>query len=396
MLSKFFSKANLLLFSLIILVACNSNEPIVSEPAPPAVVEEAVAKEIATHAPVPPTIPTASPTATLTSAPTLLPSATPLPTATNTPTPTPTPQHPLMIENIRQQIYPGSEITLEETLEAGDNYDRYLASYLSEENKIFALLTVPQGQVPESGWPVIIFNHGYIPPAQYRTTERYIAYVDGFARNGYIVFRSDYRGHGSSEGEASGGYGSPAYTIDILNAVAALKNYPGADPNRMGMWGHSMGGQITLRSMVVTKDIKAGVIWAGVVASYPDLLERWRRPNNEIFPTPDPNSRRGRWRRELLETYGSPAENPEFWASISPTSYLSDLSGPIQLHHGTADDSVPVEFSETLNTQIQEVGGVVELYTYDGDDHNISTNFTTALERSILFFDTYVKGSGGT
>jgi cephalosporin-C deacetylase-like acetyl esterase len=114
-----------------------------------------------------------------------------------------------MIEQMRQQVYPGSEITIEETLEAGDNYDRYLASYLSEGNKIFALLTVPQGEKPESGWPVIIFNHGYIPPAQYRTTERYIAYVDGFARNGYIVFRSDYRGHGSSEGEASGGYGSP-------------------------------------------------------------------------------------------------------------------------------------------------------------------------------------------
>ena len=43
------------------------------------------------------------------------------------------------------------------------------------------------------------------------------------------------------------------------------------------MWGHSMGGYITVRSMVTAGDIKAGVIWAGVVASYPDLMERWRR-----------------------------------------------------------------------------------------------------------------------
>ena len=93
-------------------------------------------------------------------------------------------------------------------------------------------------------------------------------YVDGFAHNGYIVFRADYRGHGSSEGEATGGYGSPAYTIDVLNALTAMKNYPGADPNRIGMWGHSMGGHITLRAMVTHGDIKAGVIWAGVVASY--------------------------------------------------------------------------------------------------------------------------------
>ena len=89
-----------------------------------------------------------------------------------------------MIEHMRQQSYPGSDLTVEETLEPGANYDRYVVSYLSEGNKIYALLTVPQGQMPQSGWPVIIFNHGYIPPAQYRTTERYVAYVDGFARNG--------------------------------------------------------------------------------------------------------------------------------------------------------------------------------------------------------------------
>jgi dipeptidyl aminopeptidase/acylaminoacyl peptidase len=303
-----------------------------------------------------------------------------------------------MIDQMRHQVSPGSEITIEETLEAGDTYDLYLASYLSEENKILALLTVPQGEKPESGWPVIIFNHGYIPPAQYRTTERYIAYVDGFARNGYIVFRSDYRGHGSSEGEASGGYGSPDYTIDVLNAVTSMKNYPEADPERIGMWGHSMGGHITLRSMVTTGDIKAGVIWAGVVASYPDLLERWRRANTDsnIFPTPDPNSRRGRWRRELLETYGLPDENPEFWASISPTSYLSDLSGPIQLHHGTADDSVPVEFSETLQALMEAIGQPTEFYGYEGDNHNLSVNFTTAMQRSLEFFEKYVKGDGGT
>ena len=121
-------------------------------------------------------------------------------------------------------------------------YDPLLVSYESDGLKIYALLTVPNGDEPATGWPVVIFNHGYIPPAQYRTTERYVAYVDAFARNGYIVFRSDYRGHGSSEGEARGGYGSPDYTIDVLNAVSSIKRFPDADPNRIGMWGHSMGG----------------------------------------------------------------------------------------------------------------------------------------------------------
>ena len=180
------------------------------------------------------------------------------PTATPTVTATATPEHPLMIEVMRLSAYPGSEIVFEETLEDGANYDRYIVSYQSEGHKIYALLTVPDGPPPVTGWPVIIFNHGYIPPEQYRTTERYVNYVDVLARNGYIILRSDYRGHGSSEGVPKSSYQSPGYTVDILNAIASIKRYEHADPNRIGMWGHSMGGNITLRAMVISKEIKAG------------------------------------------------------------------------------------------------------------------------------------------
>jgi dipeptidyl aminopeptidase/acylaminoacyl peptidase len=298
-----------------------------------------------------------------------------------------------MIEVMRQQAYPGSELSIEKKLEAGANYDRYIASYLSDGLKIFALLTVPQGQKPEGGWPIIVFNHGYIPPEQYRTTERYVAYVDAFARNGYMVFRPDYRGHGSSEGEATSAYGSPDYTVDALNALASVKRHPDADPDRVGMWGHSMGGHITLRAMVVVDEIRAGVIWAGVVAPYSDIFERWaRRYADRPTPTPDPDRpERRRWRQNLFETYGSPEENPAFWAAITPASYLDDLSGPVQLHHGTADDSVPVEFSEKLHRRLVEIGRPSELYTYKGDNHNISNSFGTAMQRSIQFFDKHVK-----
>jgi len=294
----------------------------------------------------------------------------------------------LSIEALKKGNYPGSDLVIEETLAQGSNYKRYLVSYLSEDLKIFALLTVPNGTPPENGFPAIVFNHGYIPPAQYSTTERYIAYTDAFSRSGYVLLRPDYRGHGDSQGSPSGAYGSNNYTIDVLNALSSLKKYPGVDTQKIGMWGHSMGGFITLRAMVVNKDIKAGVIWAGVVASYQDLFERWRRRN---VPSTTPSTRGGSWRQTLSAQFGEPSENPTFWNSLSANSFLEDISGPIQLHHGTADTSVPVEFSQTLEKRMQEAGKTVELYTYSGDDHNIASNFGIAAQRSVEFFNKYLK-----
>lgn len=337
------------------------------------------------------TTPASPPTPTVAPSLTASPFPTPTPTepSTATPVPTATPiPHPLEISAMRARQYPGSDIVIEDVLDPGVNYSRYYVSYYSEGLKIYALMTIPQGERPAAGWPVVIFNHGYIPPDVYRTTERYVAYVDRIARSGYIVFRSDYRGHDRSEGVAGGAYSRPDYTVDVLNAVASMKRHPDADPNRIGMWGHSMGGYITLRSMVITGDIKAGVIWAGVVASYPDLLYNWRRGPTA---SPDSSPRPGSWRMTFVEQYGSPEENPEFWDSISANSYLNDVSGPIQLHHGTSDTDVPVAFSEDLFFQMLDAGQYVELYKYDGDNHNISNYFSTAMQRTIEFFDRYVK-----
>jgi dipeptidyl aminopeptidase/acylaminoacyl peptidase len=312
---------------------------------------------------------------------------TPLPTNTIVPTSTPIPS-PMTIESLRAGSYPGSDIVIVEELDKGYNYRRYYAYYLSEGLKIYALLTVPDGEKPEGGWPAIVFNHGYIPPDVYRTTERYVNYVDRIARAGYIVFRIDYRGHDASEGEPTGAYGNPGYTIDVLNAVASLKRFPEANPEKIGMWGHSMGGYLTLRAMVISKDIKVGVIWAGVVASYPDLLYNWRRTGSF---TPSPSSRGVGWRSAWIELYGTPEQNPEFWNAVSANSYLADLSGPLQLHHGTADEDVPLAFSIRLAEQARAAGKIADLYVYEGDNHNISNYFTTAMDRTVAFFDLYLK-----
>ncbi|HXF62187.1 MAG TPA: alpha/beta fold hydrolase, partial [Caldilineaceae bacterium] len=294
--------------------------------------------------------------------------------------------HPLTIAYLRRRSYPGSALTVEQTLTPGVNYTRSLVSYRSEGLKINALLTTPTGPRPSTGWPVVIFNHGYIPPALYQPTERYEAYVDAFARNGYMVLRPDLRGHGASDGEARGAYGDPGYTIDVLNALASIRQHPDADPNRIGMWGHSMGGYLTLRAMVVSGDIKAGVVWSGVVASYAEMLDLW---TSQARYLPEQAQR---WRDALVALYGTPESNPAFWNTISANSYLADLSGPVQLHHGSADPVVPQHFSDLLYQELLEAGKPVEYYTYAGDDHNISAYFELAMARSLAFMDRYVKG----
>jgi len=310
--------------------------------------------------------------------------------------------NPLSIAAMRQREYPGSDIVIEQTLPPADNYDQYIVSYQSDGLTIHALLTVPQGEKPKNGWPIIIFNHGYITPQTYQTNPsvgQYASYLPVFARNGYIVFKSDYRGNGSSDGKPEGAYYSPAYATDVLNAVASIKKFKGidhstssgqfVDTHRIGMWGHSMGGNITLRDLIVDpKDIKAAVIWGGVVGSYTQIFH-WHDP--KYHPSAYELSLRNKYRAELIKQYGTPESNPAFWNSIDPTYFIQDITSPVQLHVGTDDEEVAPAFSRSLRDKLQSAGKTVEYYEYPGADHNISQSFDLAMQKSLKFFDKYLK-----
>ena len=160
---------------------------------------------------------------TATPAPLALPTPTPMPapTATAAPAPTAFPVGAeLTIAALLEREIVGSPITIEQQLADGANYAQYIASYIAEGNKIYGLLTVPFGDAPAGGHKAIVFIHGYIPPDIYRTTERYVAYVDALARAGFVVFKIDLRGFGDSEGEPAGAYFSPSYSIDAIAAVS--------------------------------------------------------------------------------------------------------------------------------------------------------------------------------
>jgi uncharacterized protein len=92
-----------------------------------------------------------------------------------------------------------------------------------------------------------------------------------------------------------------------------------------------------------------------------------------------------------MGVYGDPQQNPDFWREVSSNSFVGEISGPVQLHHGTEDESVPLVFSELLSAELQAAGKPVELYVYPGDNHNISNYFTSAMGRTIEFFNAHLK-----
>lgn len=341
-----------------------------------------------------PTLPPAPSEPTASTATLAPPTGTPLPTETPTITPVPTATpvvfevgKELTIEYLRGLEITGSEITIERRLNDGINYYTYLASYLSEGNKIFGILTVPFDDPPEGGFKAVVFNHGYIPPTVWDNTTRYVAYADYLARSGFVVFKIDYRGHGNSEGEATGSYFSPGYTIDAISAFKSLQMLDYVDPDGIGMWGHSMAGNLVLRAMLVEPEIKAGVIWAGAVYSYTDFAtygidDRTYRP-----PTTDDGEERPRTSTSIFETYGPPDLTQPFWQAVSLTENIDYLSSPLQIHHAENDTVVNIGYSFDLAVVLQEHGKPYEFYTYEGGGHNIvSPYFDTAMVRTVEFF----------
>jgi dipeptidyl aminopeptidase/acylaminoacyl peptidase len=338
--------------------------------------------------------PTASAPATPEMTALLQPAQTATLSATPTTTPAPTATEisfeigeDLTIDYLRGLEIAGSEITFERELPATFYYRQYLASYLSQGNRIYGLLTVPIMQPPETGFKAIVFNHGYIPPDTYRTTARYTAYVDYLARAGFVVFKIDYRGHGDSEGEASGSYFSPGYTIDAIAALKSLQTLDVVDPDGIGMWGHSMAGNLVLRAMLIEPEVKAGVIWAGAVYSYDDFAEYGIDDNTYRPPPTQEGSEPRRRSQEIFEAYGRPGSGHPYWQAVSLTANLEYLERPLQLHHAQDDPVVKIGYSQGLVAALQEHGKPYEFYIYPSGGHNlVSPYFDQAMLRTVEFF----------
>jgi hypothetical protein len=235
--------------------------------------------------------------------------------------------------------------------------------------KIYARFTVPRGERPASGWPVVISTTAISRPIS--TAPRALRGLCGrlcaarLYRAALGLSRAWRFG-----GVATGGSGSPDYTIDVLNGLASVKRFParlGADRQ----CGAIDGRRHHLRAMVLTPDIKARVIWAGVVASYPDLLARASRTPRPLRRTRPPPGGVGRAsclrvtaaRKRTLHS-GRPSRQHLRGRPLRPSA----------INHGTEDKSVRwnTRSSWRSRSRRRAKGGAVHL---SGDDHNIAQNW---------------------
>jgi uncharacterized protein len=270
-----------------------------------------------------------------------------------------------LIEQLRNNEYKGGKIKIEETLAHNNSYTSYIFSYPSDNLKIYGMMNVPEGNGP---FPVIVLNHGYFSPSSFSSGDGTRTMADILATKGYITVASDYRGHGQSEDEKQGSRGHrPEFAIDVLNLIASIKSIKKADPNRIGMWGHSMGGEVSLRTAEVTDKVKAIVLWAPTSANASD----------------NANFYGGR--------HSANTNNPEL-DGVSPINYLKYISAPISLHQGLVDVEVKPEWSKELNDALKKQGKQIQYFEYPGQDHNFrNLGWDEISSRTLAFYDKYLK-----
>jgi dipeptidyl aminopeptidase/acylaminoacyl peptidase len=244
-------------------------------------------------------------------------------------------------------------------------------------------------------------NHGFFSRGVYNSgdgTDRASAFL---AEHGYITLASDYRSWGDSDVGNSFFYSG--LVIDVINLMNAVPSIEQADPERIGMWGHSMGGGVTMKALTIDTRIKAAVLYSPVSADFVDIIDRWGPGcfgdsvqgelivgcnSSDVIPEDLPQN--------LQDAYRFVASNEEELKKVSPFYHLDDVNIPIQIHYGTEDgkylSGTPPQWSVKLTQGLRDAGKQVELYQYEGEGHSfIGQPWFDFMGRTLRFFDTYVK-----
>ncbi|HEX6034221.1 MAG TPA: hypothetical protein VFY83_07285, partial [Anaerolineales bacterium] len=204
-------------------------------------------------------VPIAPPTATIV----VIPTAT-IAAPTLLPTPTLAPYEQYTIEYLRKRTNGGGTIEVMEKLAENDSFTSFSIRYPSDGLNIFGFVNVPKGAGP---FPVIVSVHGYAAYGTYDPFNPAQDSADFLAANQFIVFRPGMRNQPPSD--SGDNLLRVGMTIDVMNLIALIKTrtdlppeLASTDPDRIGLWGTSMGGEIGLRAITISPDVKAAVLYS--------------------------------------------------------------------------------------------------------------------------------------
>lgn len=346
-------------------------------------------------APIAPTVTPPPPNVTIISA-TLTPTVTPIPTATRT---TEKAIQPYTIEGLRSHKFQSGKIVIRKTLLETENFTRYLIEYPSDGLTITGIMQIPKSGEPP--YPVIMMNHGFFSRTVYNSGDGTDRAAEFLNRRGYLTLSSDYRSWGDSETGESLFYSGLA--IDVVNLVNAIPSIPQADPERIGMWGHSMGGGVTLKVLAIDSRVKAAVIYSSVSADFADIITRWGPGclgdvfagelefgcnSSDILPVDSPP--------DLIASYFNSVTDPEILKAVSPLYHLDKVTAPVQINYGTEDGltfaGTPPEWSTKMFDGFVAANKDVEIFSQQGEGHSfIGQPWFEFMVRSLRFFDEYVR-----
>jgi len=344
-------------------------------------------------------VPAATPTSTLSVV--IIPD-TPTPTVMPLPTPTQTMEqalYPYTIEGLRKHKFLSGKITIRETLLETEFFTRYLIEYPSDGLVITGVMQVPT--IGEPPYPVIVMNHGFFSRTVYASGDGTDRAAEFLNKRGYLTVSSDYRTWADAETGVSLYYSGLA--IDIINLMNALPSFPEADVDRIGMWGHSMGGGATLKVLTIDDRIKAAVLYSSVSADFTDIIERWGPGclgdvfegeveygcnSSDVLPLTLPD--------DLITAYFDSVTDPDMLEAVSPLYHFDFVTAPVQIVYGTEDGKTsagtPPEWSKKMYEGFVEAGVDAQLFAHAGEGHSFRDDEWYAfMQRSSQFFDVYVK-----
>lgn len=282
---------------------------------------------------------------------------------------------PYTIEGLHSRDYPGGDIEIRWTYTTTVAFTRYYIAYPSDDLTITGVMNVPHGEGP---FPVIILNHGYIPPDRYWSGADTWFASEYLAQQGYLTISPDFRGWGGSDDGDN--FFRTGLVVDALNLISSLPSLSQADPERVGMWGHSLGGGVTIKAITVDPRIKAAVLYASVSANNAENIRRWGS-----------GSRSGS-DGTTLQAYLQAVNDPAFLRKTSALYYFDRLTAPVQIHQGTADTVTPPRWAQATFNALTEAQKEVTYLSYEGQGHAFQDqHWTLFMERVTLFFDQYLK-----